>query len=476
MRKMIGITLLVWAWTATAPPLLFAAEDCIHDLRSPVASVRQHAAKALGTAADRSAVPALIASLGDPEKGVRREAAKALGLIQDDRALAALLNALSDSDGNVRLYAAYALGEIKDARAAGPLVSLLRDPEWTVRDQAAWALREIHDPRIGGPLADLLKEKNADITHIAWILRHLETRPTADHLARLLNDPDAAVRARAVQVLAQLQGAEAAASLIAALKDGDAGVRRRAVEALAARGDILAAKPLKELAARETDASVREAAERAALRLSRHDALVAHWSFDDQNTEIAQDVSGYGSDGRIRGCTRAEGRVGHALRFGADTCIELGKPQQLPIADTPLTVAAWVKSDAPNGVVVARGGAFCGFSLYLKDGLPKFGIRQAQDRPAYIAAGKEQVAGRWVHLAGVIRPDRIELHVNGTRAGTTEGAGYIPGNCGQGMEIGFDLGNSPAEITDHFQGIIDEVKVFHAALTQEEIANECRTQ
>ena len=99
IRKMIGITLLVWAWMATIAALVSAAEGYIGDLRWPAAWVRQHAAKALGTAADRSAVPALIAALGDPEKGVRREAAKALGLIKDDRAVAALLNALGDSDG-----------------------------------------------------------------------------------------------------------------------------------------------------------------------------------------------------------------------------------------------------------------------------------------------------------------------------------------------------------------------------------------
>jgi hypothetical protein len=41
------------------------------------------------------------------------------------------------------------------------------------------------------------------------------------------------------------------------------------------------------------------------------------------------------------------------------------------------------------------------------------------------------------------------------------------------MEIGCDLGNSPAEITDSFTGTIDEVKVFLAALSEEEIAQQC---
>jgi hypothetical protein len=38
------------------------------------------------------------------------------------------------------------------------------------------------------------------------------------------------------------------------------------------------------------------------------------------------------------------------------------------------------------------------------------------------------------------------------------------------MEIGFDVGNSPAEITDAFAGVLDEVKFFRAALSAEDIA------
>ena len=64
----------------------------------------------------------------------------------------------------------------------------------------------------------------------------------------------------------------------------------------------------------------------------------------------------------------------------------------------------------------------------------------------------------------------------GKLAATTKTDGYIPGNCGQSMEIGFDLANSPAEITDNFEGVIDEVKVYHAALSAEKIAKQYRTE
>jgi len=37
------------------------------------------------------------------------------------------------------------------------------------------------------------------------------------------------------------------------------------------------------------------------------------------------------------------------------------------------------------------------------------------------------------------------------------------------MEIGYDVSNSPAEIIDSFEGIIDEVKIYQTALSEEEI-------
>ena len=453
-----------------------AAEEYVRDLQSGVPSVRAQAAISLGRIGDRAAVPALIEALKDPEKAVRREAAKALGAIKDARAVGALVAALRDGDVNVRAYAAYALGEIKASTAAGALLEALRDPEWCVRDQAAWALRETHDPEIAGPLAAALKEEDADLAHVVWVLRHVEGTHATDHLAALLKDADAEARLRAVHALGELRNAGAVDPLIAALTDSDPGVRRSAVEALLRIGDDRAKAPLRELVAREDDPAVREAAEKALFEMSREKDLAAHWSFDDQNREVAKDLTGRGNDGVIRGCTPAEGKVGPALRFAQGQYIELGTPPDVRIGGRPLTIMAWAKSDAENGVVIARGGAWCGFSLYIMGGTPKFGIHRLQDGPTYIAAGDEEVVGSWVHLAGVVKSDCVELYVNGRLAATTKTDGYIPGECGQGMEIGFDVANSPAEITDNFEGLIDEVKVYHAALSAEEIAEQCGSE
>jgi len=450
------------------------ADERIRDLKSPLPAVRRSAAAWLGRAGAREAVPALVAALKDPDAAVRSEAAKALGFIKDARAADALAAALRDPDRNVRFCAAYALGELREPSTAQALLAALDDPEPTVREQAAWALRELHDPALAKPLAERLARGGPAAPHAAWALRQMGIEHIVPAVARLLGHRDPGVRLRAVELLAGAADKAATAPLLEALADADAKVRLAAVRALVQRREPKVLAAVRELAKREKDPAVRQAAAEAALLLARHPKLAAHWSFDDGDTALARDAAGSGTNGRIIGCKPVQGKVGKALLFADGGYVELGKPDGLPIAHQPFTVMAWVKTAAANGVVVARGGAFCGYSLYIKDGLPAFGIHRVKDGPAYIARGREKIGAGWAHLAGVVKADRVELYVNGRLAATAKTPGYIPSNCGQGMEIGFDTGNSPAEITDAFEGVIDEVKVFNAALSPGEIAKELR--
>ncbi|MCX6900940.1 MAG: HEAT repeat domain-containing protein [Verrucomicrobia bacterium] len=444
------------------------------DLQSSVPAVRANAAAALGRAGEKSVVPALIVTLKDSEKSVRCAAAKALGSLRASRAVPALANALADNNNNVRFYAAHALGEIADPKATDALLTALCDLEWCVRDEAAWALRQIGDASITIPLAAMLKEKNAPVAHIVWLLQQTGGKQSVGPLAALLVDRETETRMRAVSALSELRVPPGIDPLVSALKDSDAGIRRAAVEGLLRIGGERIEQPLTELLAREQDPGVHAIAEKAVAKMTRSEALAAHWSFDDKSTTVANDISGRAADGEIKGCTVADGKVGAALRFGKGKFIELGRATKPSVAKTPFTIMAWIKADAPTGVVVARGGAACGFSLYIKDGLPKFGIRRSQTTAADVVAGREKVGSDWTHLAGVVHEDRLELYVNGKLAGTTKCGGLLPGNGGQGMEIGFDVGNSAVEITDAFEGVIDEVKQFDASLSEKEIARQCQ--
>ncbi|MBN2450898.1 MAG: HEAT repeat domain-containing protein [Lentisphaeria bacterium] len=460
----LALAAAVWAEPAVA------VRQGLADLRSPVSLVRIQAARALGRLRAAEGVGPLCEALGDADAALRRESARSLGLIRSAAAVPHLVTALSDRDANVRFYAAYALGEIGDTRAVGALRPALSDPVWNVRDQAAWALREIAGPGQIADLVSLLESDTADLPHIRWLLAHAKPpEAVVGPLAKLASHPRSEVRLRAVETLVDLGGKAVVPPLIEVLRDPELRLRRLAAHSLIAGRDERSLAPLRELAARESDAELKSVVGKAILTLSVHPSLQGYWSFDDRSTETARDVTGRGSNGEIKGCTPVEGKSGSALRFENGAYIELDKPPALAMGQTPFTVMAWVNSEAPNGVVMARGGAFCGFSLYIMDGKPKFGIHLIQDGPAYIAAGTDPVVGRWVHLAGVMREDRIELLVDGSLAASAKTPGLIPGNAGQGMEIGFDVANSPAEICTAFQGIIDEVMFFGAALEPEDI-------
>ncbi|OGV78958.1 MAG: hypothetical protein A3K19_00115 [Lentisphaerae bacterium RIFOXYB12_FULL_65_16] len=458
--------LVLYALSAPAAP----SDAALQDLRSPVATVRASAAAALGRAGDRAAAPALLAALADSDAGVRAQAARALGVLRAAEAVPALSAALRDRDVNTRFYAAYALGEIKDVTAAKALLGAFGDPEYNVRDQAAWALRELNDPATAPLLIARLKAPDADVPKIAWILQRLGAAQVLPHLAELRRDADPRVRCKAVQVLVELRDPAVVSDLLAALQDAEPAVRLCACQGLSSLADETHLPALREQAAREQDAGVRTALQELVRKLSRPEELAAWWSFDDGSAKTATDVTEHGNNGEIKGCTPVPGRVGGALSFTKGGYVELGKPAALSLASRPFTLAAWAKSESRNGVIVARGGAACGFALYVKDGVPKFGLKRGDDSAVAIAAGMQDVVGRWVYLTAVVKSDTIELYVDGKLDAKAKTTGCMTGDPGQGMEIGFDAGNSAVEITDAFEGIIDEVKVFNVALTPEQIA------
>ncbi|UCD85783.1 MAG: HEAT repeat domain-containing protein [Deltaproteobacteria bacterium] len=74
-------------------------EKLISVLKNGVVELRRRAASALGTMADKKAVPALMKALEDSDEMVRINAAVSLGLLEDKRAIPALDKALKNSKG-----------------------------------------------------------------------------------------------------------------------------------------------------------------------------------------------------------------------------------------------------------------------------------------------------------------------------------------------------------------------------------------
>jgi outer membrane protein assembly factor BamB len=199
---------------------------------------------------------------------------------------------------------------------------------------------------------------------------------------------------------------------------------------------------------------------------------------------------GFGGGGRggTNGPQAGPGRFGFnngpqfpGVRFPAD-------PRLTPNGKG-LTIEAWVLPDKPNGAIVAHGNGQYGYALVLRDGFPVFHVRNAGNLVS--VSDIRPLDSGWHYLAAVLDTDHsIRLYVDGhfVNSGTTTAlldsqpptplefgvnSGRGPGRGGrleggaaavnQGQGVGdYDLGNP-------YSGLLDEVAIYHRALTTEEI-------
>ncbi|MBL7141073.1 MAG: LamG domain-containing protein, partial [Planctomycetes bacterium] len=81
--------------------------------------------------------------------------------------------------------------------------------------------------------------------------------------------------------------------------------------------------------------------------------------------------------------------------------------------------------------------------------------------------------GAWSHLVGVLAADgKIKIYVNGAPAATAVDAGLLAGEPGETMQVGCDSGsNGIGNYTTPygFNGTIDQVRVYHKALSDADI-------
>jgi len=177
--------------------------------------VRARAADSLGRMRHRLARPALLQALEDPAWQVRAQAVKALGSIGEEKDVPRLVEMLRDTEWWVRNNAAAALREMGET-GEGPLVEMLWDGDRFARETAAQALEEssvverlVKDMREGKeePQSDRIIHRLAEIGSVGTIVQ-------------VLSDlPDTEVKARLVELLADVDHPELAEVLARARKE-----------------------------------------------------------------------------------------------------------------------------------------------------------------------------------------------------------------------------------------------------------------
>jgi hypothetical protein len=196
---------------------------------------------------------------------------------------------------------------------------------------------------------------------------------------------------------------------------------------------------------------------------------IAWWRFDELSGIVAHDSSGYGNDGPLYGDPQWRGG---ALEFdGNGDYVDCGDGPILNITGD-VTVAAWIKLTGPapdRKIAGNQDGITGGYKFGVYSDLLEFEIRTADN----VAVLNRSVAGGTIleqdvyhHVVGVYSSQHnyIRTYVNGIldrELSTTAAIGTSTGT--------FKIGREPFSDSYFWLGLMDDLRVYNRALTQEEI-------
>ncbi|MFB3882591.1 MAG: HEAT repeat domain-containing protein [Armatimonadota bacterium] len=221
----------------TQPVREAAGEKLALLLQDPDRLVAQAAAVALGKSGDERALPMLLEMMAAPDPVIRARAADGLTYLRAPAARDALFAAFADGDEKVRERASFAFGYTSEGDEGERLAGALASPDPRVRAAAARAFHDVNDEGVMeagyGALLAALNDPIAGVRRAAleglWSADRMGGRLRAKPLLPLANDRDAAVRAKAMEMLGLTGEPAAVGPLVAALgSDPDAGVRAEA--------------------------------------------------------------------------------------------------------------------------------------------------------------------------------------------------------------------------------------------------------
>jgi hypothetical protein len=190
--------------------------------------------------------------------------------------------------------------------------------------------------------------------------------------------------------------------------------------------------------------------------------------FEETSGDVAQDASGGGHDGTIRGALRTEsGRVGRALTFdGVDDWVTVPHSDALTPSTSGIAVSAWVNPDTVSGwrtVALKERTGSLGWALYAPStsGRPSAHMYTTADQVARSATALP--VGQWSHVAMTWDRAVLRLYVNGVRV-AERAVTAAPAASSGPLRIG---GNSVWG--EFFRGRIDELRLYDQSLTAAEI-------
>ncbi len=198
--------------------------------------------------------------------------------------------------------------------------------------------------------------------------------------------------------------------------------------------------------------------------------LLGWWKMDETSGTRAADSSGRGNVGTVRGngiWQRSGGKIAGAIELDGDgDFIEISNESNFDVAGQ-LTVSVWVKVnefDKPFQSIISKGtGEGWILSRSHSTGTVEFVCKGVKPQP-YVVGKTSIDNGQWHHLAGVYDGGKLKLYVDGKLDGSKNAWGSIVTN-----DYSIYIGNSSQESGRFFDGLIDDVRIYNYALSEDEV-------
>ncbi len=200
------------------------------------------------------------------------------------------------------------------------------------------------------------------------------------------------------------------------------------------------------------------------------DGLVLYHPYDEGNGDKAEDLSGNDHDGVIDNPEWVDGKFGKALEFGgegSDVFVTVESTPKLNVDE--MTFMAWVNAEHWNGTrqIVGKsvhGG--CGgrvqYGLFSEDGVFKLRFETEGGR-ADISTGLPDTE-KFIHVAFTNDTKTGKIYIDGKE----EVEGDVPGKLNANDDP-WRIGQDCERLNYVFAGIIDEVRLWNRALSEDEI-------